>query len=108
MNAGLCPDCSTKLNYGHQRKEVKRAKRHSTSSSKTDKYSHSRKKRSKHGSKSRGSPEPSSSKSGSKNEKEEERERSKSPENIWKEPLAVPEMKSREEEFEEYLDDLFV
>jgi protein FRA10AC1 len=28
--------------------------------------------------------------------------------NIWKEAVVVPELKSREEEFDEYLDDLFL
>lgn len=102
----MCAECSHKLNYGHQRKELKKAKKHR----------HSKDKRSKRRSSSNSIDDDNSSKPSSSKDQipeeaeqaEKQKERSKSPENIWKEPLAVPDMKSRDEEFEEYLDDLFV
>ncbi len=104
----MCAECSHKLNYGHQRKELKKGKKHR----------HSKDKRYKRRSSSSSINDDNSSKPGSSKshipeeeeygQAEKEKERSKSPENIWKEPLAVPDMKSRDEEFEDYLDDLFV
>lgn len=106
VKARLCPECSVKLNYGHKRKEVQKEKR------KEKRHSHKKKKRrsrSRSDSRDRSrSPRPGSSRNAEEVEVPEKEDASKSAENIWKEPLVVPELKSREEEFEEYLDDLFL
>ena len=105
MVLGLCRDCSYKVNYFHKRKEVTRK----------SKYKH------KHIGKRKDEKERhgTSSKHHSKQDQEEEAaadtNNEESPEgentgddNIWKGPAAVVEEKSREEEFEEYLEDLFL
>ncbi|CAL8069699.1 unnamed protein product [Orchesella dallaii] len=101
----LCPECSTKLNHGHQRKEVTKKSNRSHSSKR---HKHKRHSRDKKGRSRDSEAGTSSSSNQDLNADGSQEDTSKPPENIWKEPLAVPELKSREEEFEEYLDDLFV
>jgi len=114
----LCADCSFKLNYHHQRKEIKK-KKSAHKKSKKKKHKHSKKKKRK-ARKSSPSDSSESSTDSSDNDdgsqptlntslvteghvKETEKD-----EDIWKKPAPVIEEKSREEEFEEYLADLFM
>lgn len=109
----LCPDCSYKLNYYHKKKDV-------TRKPKKDKK---RKKKSKK-KKSRSHSSSSSSSSGDESEDEEvrkmkeikrkieeEKEEKKSVKKaseIWSKPLDMEQEKSREEDFSEFLEDLFL
>ncbi|XP_071946817.1 protein FRA10AC1 homolog isoform X2 [Antedon mediterranea] len=107
----LCPDCSYKLNYCHQKKEVTkipRKQKQIKKSSKKHKRKHKRKyKKSKHG---------SSSEESSNDEDEEDEDNSTSKEgsythkesNVWSGPVSIPEKKTREDEFEEYFEDMFL
>ncbi|XP_061189375.1 protein FRA10AC1 homolog [Saccostrea echinata] len=96
----LCPDCSYKLNYHHKKKEIlpkkkkkdkqvessyKKHKSHHRSSSETEDTEH---------------PGGSSSR---KKEKSSEEEKS-----LWSGPAKISEEKSREEEFEDYFEDMFL
>ena len=107
----LCPDCSYKLNYHHKRKEVtKKAKKRKSSG--RYKKKKNKKRRSREG------DDPSSSSSSSESSEDEHvkaaREAKKEAENekkaseIWKEPLQIEQEKSREENFDEFLEDLFM
>ena len=99
----LCPDCSYKLNYHHKRKEVtKKSKKRKNSSSKKHKKKKSRR--------------DSSSSSSSSDEEEEtavkmaqkEQADEKKASEIWKEPVHLEQEKSREEDFDDFLNDLFM
>ncbi|KAK8404231.1 hypothetical protein O3P69_000354 [Scylla paramamosain] len=96
----LCHDCSYKVNYHHRRKEVTKAKRRKYRED-TDKES--RKKRRKDKDEAEETEEVAESTSGSG-----EAQAATSPDDIWKGPAKLPDEKSREEEFEEYLEDLFL
>ena len=91
----LCPDCSYKLNYKHKKKEVtKRVKR-----SKDKK-----KKR-----KSRDSDASSSDEEVKRQKIEEEKlEEEKKASEIWSALVQLEQEKSREDDFAEYLEDLFL
>jgi len=109
----LCPDCSYKLNYHHKRKEVTRKKskrsRKSSSSGKKKKG-----KRSKRDKKDRDDSSENSSSSSEddadsavqKAKKEEADEKRAS--DIWKEPVHLVQEKSREEDFDDFLQDMFL
>ena len=83
----LCPDCSYKLNYGHKRKEVKKRKR--------------KRKR-------KASSSSSSDEEVEKKRKVEEKVEEEKAKDIWSQPIQVEQEKSREEDFSEYLEDLFM
>lgn len=111
----LCPECSFKLNYHHQRKEVtvqkrrrskdgveklqsKRSRKHK----RKDKRKH--KKRRKESSSSCSEEEPQ----GSDKDTESEEEEGPSESDHWKGPAPAVEEKSREDEFDEYFEDMFL
>ncbi|XP_042889810.1 protein FRA10AC1 homolog [Penaeus japonicus] len=97
----LCHDCSYRVNYHHKRKEVTRKRIRSN----TDKYRDKKKQ------KTEGEEETPKAEDQSKetaNETKEKGEEEESEESIWKGPAKVEEEKSREDEFEEYLQDLFL
>lgn len=96
----LCPDCSYKLNYHHKKKEIlpKQRKRDKRSESKNKKH------KSRHESPTPDTDEDNSEASSSK-QKETSSEDEKS---IWSGPAKVSEEKSRDEEFEDYFEDMFL
>jgi len=113
----LCPDCSYKLNYHHKRKEVTKKKKRRKSEKKRKRKSgteRSDKKSKRHKQDNRSSASSSESSSDSDEDdkaarrakKEEENEKKAS--EIWKEPLQIEQEKSREENFDEFLEDLFM
>ncbi len=96
----LCPDCSYKLNYHHKRKEV------------TKRKEKKKKKRSKKDRKRRHSSSDSSDEDAKYAKKvktkEEEKAAAKKASDIWSAPIQVEQEKTREEDFSEYLEDLFL
>ena len=103
----LCPDCSYKLNYHHKKKEV-------TKKSKKHKYNKKNKKQ-----KRKRSSEKSNDSTDSNSDEEDEetknakkrkteKEIEKKASEIWSAPLQIEQEKSREEDFSEYLEDLFL
>lgn len=92
----LCSDCSYKVNYHHKRKEVTKK-----SKFKHKKAKENRKKDKKYNAEGE---KPSVESEG----KECIEEDITTDESIWKGPASVVEEKSREEEFEDYLEDLFL
>ncbi|KAI7796753.1 protein FRA10AC1 [Triplophysa rosa] len=111
----LCPECSFKLNYHHQRKEVTFQKRRRSKDGekklqskrprnhkRKDKRKH--KKRRKESSSSCSEEEPQ----GSDKDTESEEEEGPSESDHWKGPAPTVEVKSREEEFDEYFQDMFL
>lgn len=95
---GLCPECSYKLNYKQQRQEVRKKARKRLSEI-SDSEEVSLKKHKVDESKLSESEEESSRST----EKQVEDEN-----NIWKNSAPVLEEKPRDEEFEEYLNHLFL
>lgn len=101
----LCPDCSYKLNYFHKKKEVTRAKKRDKRKKKKRKKDRKRK----HSDSS--SSSESESDDGEKKRKakeEEEKVLDKKAADIWSAPLQVEKERSREEDFSEFLEDLFM
>nr|CAG4643592.1 EOG090X0H59 [Ilyocryptus agilis] len=105
----LCGECSRKLNYHHQRKEVTRKKK-----SKKDKDVTQRSRRKEGRDEKEKStddeaevPDKLEKKSTSETANTKSEEPSTSTD-IWRESQQTVEEKSREEEFEEYLNDLFL
>lgn len=95
----LCPECSIKLNYHHKKKEVR----------KKSKKSHKEKKNKKKRKRSRSSEsDESDGKSDVKNSRIEEKEQEKKASEVWSAPMQAEQEKSREDDFSEYLDDLFL
>ncbi|XP_077311315.1 protein FRA10AC1 homolog isoform X1 [Lithobates pipiens] len=108
----LCPECSYKLNFHHKRKEVQpKAKIGKASedtgepSGKKSKHSRSRKKRKgkdksthRHG---------DSSEEDTDNDQEDGNDESANSD-FWKGPQQEPDEKTREEEFDEYFQDMFL
>lgn len=92
MYLGLCMDCSNKLNYKHKKKEVKRQ----ISKSKKDKSKHSNRDREKSVSRPTTSVQsevPVTSKLAVED-------------NVWSEQQQIDEEKPREDDFENYLEQL--
>ena len=90
MWGGLCPECSFKLNYGQKRKEVTKTER-----------KHRRRKAAKHRPQDEAGPSEVSAAAEAKPEE--------TGENVWKAPVQdVADAKPIEEEFDEYLEDLFL
>ncbi|KAM9336058.1 protein FRA10AC1 [Symphorus nematophorus] len=122
----LCPECSFKLNYHHKRKEVKaktKTKRLSEEnweppqkkSKKKRKRSSSHSKKHKHKDKHRRHRDRSTTSSSSeelqdsnKDSEAGEEPESQSEANHWRGPAPAVEEKSREEEFDEYFEDMFL
>lgn len=95
---GLCPDCSKKLNYHTKKREVKRLKRkHHTASKKKKRISTGE-----------GSSKlDDGAESAAANKEIEEKQDENVDDSPWSNQKPV-ETKSREEEMEEYLDDLLL
>ncbi|NXI50271.1 F10C1 protein, partial [Chloroceryle aenea] len=110
----LCPECSYKLNFHHRRKEVKARKKRDTAGlrskepkTKKTKLSHSAKNKSKkktHKDQTSSEDSDSSDKGSDNNDAQD----GPSDSDFWKGPLQEPDEKSREEEFDEYFQDLFL
>ncbi|KAL2078223.1 hypothetical protein ACEWY4_025908 [Coilia grayii] len=124
----LCPECSFKLNYHHKRKEVTRKKRQrsdgegdvDTPQVKRSKSSHSKKHKKhkkKHKRRRRESSSSRSSDDSQSSDRDPERgdgqpnadtEEGPSDADHWKGPAPETKEKSREEEFDEYFEDMFL
>lgn len=100
----LCPDCSYKLNYFHKKKEVtkhskkqkKRKRRHSSDSEFQDETGLSQRER------------DLLEKKKKLDEEQSEKKDAKKASEIWSAPVETEQEKSREEDFSEYLEDLFM
>jgi len=108
----LCPECSHKLNYTHKKKELtKRKKRRRDEAKKKKKKK--RKKERRHESSSSSSSESETKESQSDEAKAAADAKAKvaadqSAAEIWSKPVEREEEKSREDVFNEFLEDLFV
>merc|ERR1712080_690544 len=97
----LCFECSYKLNYHHKKKEVtkkksKKRKRKRDSSSSSDSESDEREKKKRRKDKEL------------KKEIEEKEKLDKQEKDVWSAPLQKEEERSKEDDFDEFLDDLFL
>ncbi|XP_019644289.1 PREDICTED: protein FRA10AC1 homolog [Branchiostoma belcheri] len=98
----LCPDCSYKLNYHHKRKEAKSHKKRSEGNvSKRRKHDQEDSDRRKEDKDKTASPEAEKASSTTPTN-------SQSAEEVWKGPVQIVEEKSREEEFDDYFEDMFL
>lgn len=89
---GLCTECSNKLNYKHKKKEIK-----------GNKLSKSTKEKSKHlKSQKTSDPQPTTS----VQDKDQVDTKVATEENIWSEQLQIEDDKPREDDFENYLEQL--
>ncbi|XP_016412900.1 protein FRA10AC1-like [Sinocyclocheilus rhinocerous] len=111
----LCPECSFKLNHHHKRKEVTVKKRRRSkenvdkSLSKTSKSSRKHKRKHKKRRKEYSSSSSEESQGSDKDaEGGEEEEEGPSESDHWRGPAPTVEEKSREEEFDEYFEDMFL
>uniref|UniRef100_A0A0K2UHE6 Protein FRA10AC1like [Saccoglossus kowalevskii] n=1 Tax=Lepeophtheirus salmonis TaxID=72036 RepID=A0A0K2UHE6_LEPSM len=93
----LCPDCSYKLNYCHKKKEVTKSRKH--------KRSHKSRRRSR---KEESSPDSESTSEAKKSKGNEKKEEDTGKGDVWKEAPDIEKEKSREDNFSEYLEDLFM
>ncbi|XP_050922259.1 protein FRA10AC1 isoform X2 [Lates calcarifer] len=119
---GLCPECSFKLNYHHKRKEVKvktktkrlsqenqeppqkkKKKKRTRSSSHSKKHKHKR-----HRDRSTSSSSSEESLNSDKDSEAEDEPEGQSEADHWRGPAPAVEEKSREEEFDEYFEDMFL
>jgi protein FRA10AC1 len=100
----LCPDCSYKLNYVHKKKEVTRRKEKKT----RKRLKKKKRKRRDSSSSSEGTDEEVKEKRKEEEEREKDKRLEKEAANIWSQPVEVEQEKSREEDFSEYLDELFM
>ncbi|KAF4085321.1 hypothetical protein AMELA_G00117030 [Ameiurus melas] len=114
----LCPECSFKLNYHHKRKEVKVKKKcrpvgnGDGSQAKKSKHKSKQKRKEKHKHKKRRKEHSSSSSEDShgstKDSESVEEAEGPSESEFWKGPAPALEEKSREEEFDEYFEGMFL
>jgi len=96
----LCDDCSHKLNYHQKRREVtKQKKKRSKNKTKKHKSDQMKHEKDKESSDEGGDTEPKA---------ENQSQEPSGSANIWRENQQTVEEKSRDEEFEEYLEDLFL
>ena len=91
----LCPECSYKLNYCHKKREV------------TKHSGHHNKMKSKHKKKSKEKKERSSTKTVTKSDDLASSSKSNSSD-IWKKPIQIEDQKSREDDFDQYFNDMFL
>ncbi|XP_049916396.1 protein FRA10AC1 [Epinephelus moara] len=117
----LCPECSFKLNYHHKRKEVKaktkrvleenqepslkKKKKRKRSSHSKKKHKH---KHRKHRDRSASSSSSESSQNSDKGSEAGDEPEGQSEADHWRGPAPAVEEKSREEEFDEYFEDMFL
>lgn len=92
----LCPDCSYKLNYYHKKKEIVKNKREKKKKRKNKRKDDS------------DSDEEFKAKKKKFDEEEQEKKMDKKAKDIWSKPLQVEQEKTRDEDFSEYLEDLFL
>ncbi|XP_058476310.1 protein FRA10AC1 [Solea solea] len=119
----LCPECSFKLNYHHKRKEVKAKKKTKRlleenqeppqkkrkTSGKKRSSSHSKKHKDKrHRDRSTSSSSSEESLNSDKDSEAEDKPEDQSDAEHWRGPAPAVEEKSREEEFDEYFEDMFL
>ncbi|XP_059057435.1 protein FRA10AC1 homolog isoform X2 [Achroia grisella] len=98
----LCPECSVKLNYKSQKREIKRLK-------KAHKKRHKDKEKNKSYSEDSGEEEnPSVTPSDEPSTSQDPKDTTSSSDSLWKKAPQDVEEKSREEEFEDYLADLLL
>ncbi|XP_017291975.1 protein FRA10AC1 [Kryptolebias marmoratus] len=117
----LCPECSFKLNYHHKRKEVKvktktkiseenqeppkkRSKKRKRSASHSKKHKHKKRK----GHSTSSSSSESDSQNSDKDSDAGKESDGQSEGDHWRGPAPAVEEKSREEEFDEYFEDMFL
>ena len=105
----LCPEDSYKLNYHHKKKEVtnKRTSNVSRKSSKKYKKKHRKRRRSSDSSES----DSHENEKRLKHKLEEDKKEvalDKNASEIWSAPIQIEQEKSREEDFSEYLEELFL
>ena len=96
---GLCDDCSYKLNYHQKRKEVTKSKKRK-SKNKTKKPKSVEIKREE--------CEETSEENDTESKEENSSQEPSASTDIWRESQQTVEEKSRDEEFDEYLEDLFL
>jgi len=97
----LCFECSYKLNYHHKKKEVTKKK-------KKRKKERKKRKKNKDESSSSSSSSSSSEDEGGKSDEKAEQKKEDDPNDIWSKPIQREEEKSREDVFNEFLEDLFL
>jgi len=101
----LCFDCSYKLNYHHKKKELTKKKK------KSKKRKHKRHRSSSDSDSSDGKSEKRKKKDDKLKEESDEKEKEKlekQEKDVWSAPLQKEEEKTREDEFDDFLDDLFL
>ncbi|XP_026171300.1 protein FRA10AC1 [Mastacembelus armatus] len=118
----VCPECSFKLNYHHKRKEVKAKKKTKRSSEENQEPPQKKKKTKKLSSRSKkhknkhkkhkdqyiSSSSSEESLNSDKDSEAEDEPESQSEADHWRGPAPAVEEKSREEEFDEYFEDMFL
>ncbi|XP_072312509.1 protein FRA10AC1 [Eucyclogobius newberryi] len=114
----LCPECSFKLNYHHKRKEVKAKSKtkevseenHAPPPKKKQKRKHLRSEKREHKKRRRDHSSSSSRTDASSDKDSDEAEvlEGQSEADHWKGPAPAVEEKSREEEFDDYFEDMFL
>ncbi|XP_053306944.1 protein FRA10AC1 [Spea bombifrons] len=102
----LCPECSYKLNFHHRRKEVQPKKRKLQEDD--GKPSRKRSKGSQTQEKSKRKETSSDKQEDSSETDEKDEEDAKTDAEFWRGPHQEAEEKSREEEFDEYFQDMFL
>lgn len=101
----LCFDCSYKLNYHHKKKELTKKKK------KSKKRKHKRDRSSSDSDSSDGKSEKRKKKDQKLKEETEEKEKEKlekQEKDVWSAPVQKEEEKTRDDEFDDFLDDLFL
>ncbi|XP_042364174.1 protein FRA10AC1 [Plectropomus leopardus] len=120
----LCPECSFKLNYHHKRKEVKaktkrvseenqeppqKKKKKKKKTTRKRSSSHSKKhKHKRHRDRSTSSSSSEESQDSDKDSEAGDEPEGQSEADHWRGPAPAVEEKSREEEFDEYFEDMFL
>ncbi|KAM6896993.1 protein FRA10AC1 [Xenentodon cancila] len=115
----LCPECSFKLNYHHKRKEVRPKSKISEENQEPAKKKTKKERRRKRSSRSKkhkkhrdrstsSSSSESESRNSDKDSEVEDEPAGQSEAEHWRGPAPAVEEKSREEEFDEYFEDMFL
>merc|ERR1712126_784368 len=99
----LCFECSYKLNYHHKKKEVTKKKKKKSKKKKRKRNSSSSDSESDEKKKKKRRKDKKLDKEMEENEKLDKQEK-----DVWSAPLQKEEERSKEDEFDEFLDDLFL
>uniref|UniRef100_S4RY20 FRA10A associated CGG repeat 1 n=1 Tax=Petromyzon marinus TaxID=7757 RepID=S4RY20_PETMA len=106
----LCPECSNKLNYHHKKREVKRKRKQEKEEER--RIRKEKRRRSHHGegtlSDTVDDEEEVYVVAGSGASKEPKKPKEMSESDYWKGPVQETEEKCREDEFEDYFEDMFL